>query len=53
MIPLSYQYDYAWQPNPDNPSININLTRNYQPRALHQIAIIQGIPTFGCEMLIT
>ncbi len=23
-IPLSYQYDYAWQPNPDNPSININ-----------------------------
>ena len=23
-IPLDYQYDYAWQPHPDNPSVNIN-----------------------------
>ena len=23
-IPLSYHYDYAWQPHPDNPDININ-----------------------------
>ena len=22
--PLSYQYKYAWQPHPDDPSININ-----------------------------
>ena len=23
-IPLAYHYDYAWQPHPDNPNININ-----------------------------
>ena len=23
-IPLSYHYKYAWQPHPDDPSININ-----------------------------
>ena len=23
-IPLSYHYDYAWQPHPDNPAVNIN-----------------------------
>ena len=46
-IPLSYQYDYAWQPNPDNPSININ--PNERGKGYGKILLNNGIKEFSYE----